>query len=109
MTFPAKLTHYLVNVDTRSWRSIRAKVKWAYKNGTFAVPTRLIRFITFLPPDPDEWIAYANSVSQLRKQAQSAAEKKLMGEPLIRKRKHRREYQRDYMRDYRKGLRRHEL
>lgn len=100
------MTQYLLKIDERTWRCIRAQMRWSYVRMTYKVPRRLIRFLPYLPEDAEEWREYATEVTALRRQLRREKVLKSLSVRQRQKNKRRAAYQRDYMREYRDRLRR---
>lgn len=107
MTFPLSMKQYLLRVDEKTWRQIRAQVRWTYSKYSLEPPRRLARFIPVaLPQNPEDWRAYADEITKLRREQNRLAETIKRSKKAVRRKRQRRDYQRNYMREYRERLRR---
>jgi hypothetical protein len=98
---------YLLKVDEKTWRQIRAQVRWSYIKQSYEPPRRLVRFIPVaLPANPYDWKEYADEITRIRRERvrNSALERQKRKQD--RRIRQRRDYQRNYMREYRDRLRR---
>lgn len=105
--FPHTMKTYLLQVDEKTWRQIRAQVRWAYNKHSWVPPRRLARFIPVaLPENPYDWKEYADEITRLRRAMVRADEAARRDRKAARRKRQRADYQRNYMREYRERLRR---
>lgn len=107
MTFPNNMRDYLLRLDEKTWRQIRAQVRWAYAKASFLPPRRLARFVRVtMPPDPKVWQKYAAEITLTRRHIRLEKMTERRKVTTLKRQKSRRAWLRDYMREYRDGLRR---
>ena len=105
--FPLSMRAYLLKIDEKTWRQIRAQVRWAYNKHSWTPPRRLTRFIPVaLPENPHDWRIYAEEITRTRRELNRSKMTARKKQKVVRRKRMRKDYQRNYMREYRERLRR---
>jgi len=107
VNFPNTMRAYLLKIDEKTWRQIRAQVRWAYNKRSWTPPRRLARFIPVsLPENPNDWRAYADEITRTRRELNRHDGTQRRALKAARRKRQRADYQKNYMREYRERLRR---
>lgn len=91
----------LTRVSEKTWRSLRATVRWQYVHWNRTPPPLLRQFYNIMPEDSQEWSTIAHAVQKIRHTTAQQRRREKKRVEAKRARVSRRDYQREYMRQYR--------